>query len=505
MSISVQLQPQQLEPVYNPIIIVATSSRQSEDGFQMIGDVYVRGDNVTRMRVNTNPDGFCLFDIHKHIENKISFDFNPNSSGWTIATYSAATYSVRLGEEWRPKWTFFDNFFLTGSKLGFIGLADDNPQPQFGIGDTINVVQTSPFTFSQYNGVATITGIFATSGLAAPYNGNRWIIETNKNFLGNTPVNGGTISLFGFRTYINENEFDIGWTTSIADAKWAFNGVTSFLDEISWTSSNWTIGVGTASFLTNVPQHYEVGTFSRMWLSVFQGAGDVDKLTIIADGKTFSITNSFTNPQTSNNQPFIQIGCGPFQLINATSSITSVGGSSFPVISNTTKEYTIWGEDTTSGEITKRMTFKLKNYCSRYEKIQLVFLDKLGSFIPFTFNFANRLNKTISKTNYSQVYGSYAPSIDNWTYRTWDRGTKSLDTIVTDSYGITSDWINQTTSDFLMTLMESPEVYWINELGVTLAVTLTVTNVERKQIINDQIINYTITMELSNKNNTQRG
>ena len=80
-----------------------------------------------------------------------------------------------------------------------------------------------------------------------------------------------------------------------------------------------------------------------------------------------------------------------------------------------------------------------------------------------------------------------------------------MDTQITESYTITSDWVNQTTSDYLMTLMESPEVYWINEAGVAVAVSLTVSGTERKQTINDMIINYTINFELSNKNNTQRG
>jgi hypothetical protein len=141
-------------------------------------------------------------------------------------------------------------------------------------------------------------------------------------------------------------------------------------------------------------------------------------------------------------------------------------------------------------------------------------MDKMGSFIPFNFNLVSRQNKNINKTDYQQFYGSYAPASQNWTYNSWDRGRKSLDTVTTDIWTLNSDWVNGDTSDYLMELFESPEVYLVTlnpiteEEGATYtvqAINVTVQNIERKQIINDQIINYTLTFELSNKNSSQRG
>lgn len=506
--ITIQKQPQQLQTTYNPMIIVATSSAQSLDGFLMVGDIYVNGTYVTRMKVATNPDGYCIFDIHKHVENRVDWDFNPNQFGWAPATYSQATYSVLLGEEYRPTWKFFDNVFLPGGILGFIGLQDQNPQPEFSVGNVISVEQNTPITYPQYNGNATITGIFATSGLAAPYNGNRWIISTNKPFLGSSPILGGTISLANFQTYTATNVNNVGNTSSLPNQKWAFNGVNTFLDDLNWNSTEYTAGTSsgtTASFLTNVPQNYNLSLDSRMWLHAYQIKNDLTTLKIRTNNGTFSLANSFTSPSLGNKQPLLQVGCGPYQLITNTASITAAAGSTFPIIDNTTKEYTIWCENASNQMTITPITFKIKNYCSRYEKIQMVFMDKLGSMIPFTFNFVSKENKSINRTSYQQHYGQYAPASQNWTYNTWDRGKKSLDTQITEVWTVSSDWVNQSTSDFLMTLMESPEVYWIKEDGITLAVSLTVSSTERKQTINDQIINYTITFEISNKNNTQRG
>jgi hypothetical protein len=132
-------------------------------------------------------------------------------------------------------------------------------------------------------------------------------------------------------------------------------------------------------------------------------------------------------------------------------------------------------------------------------------MDKKGSFIPFVFDRVNKENRNISRTNYQQKYGSYAPATQNWGYNSYDRGKKSLDTVVTESYTVNSNWVDQTTSNFLMELYESPQVYWINEDGLTQAINITSTTTERKQTINDQIINYTLTFQLSNKNQSQRG
>jgi hypothetical protein len=191
-------------------------------------------------------------------------------------------------------------------------------------------------------------------------------------------------------------------------------------------------------------------------------------------------------------------------LTTATSSLTVLTGT-LPVITASTKEIKIYTKNSGGAQTIATKTFKVKNKCSKYEKIQLVFLDKFGSFIPFTFELVNKHNFAITRADYQQHYGQYAPASNNWKYNNWDRGKKSLDTQVVESYTINSNWVNQSTSDYLMELFTSPEVYWINEVGTTVAISITSNQTERKQTINDQVINYQLTFEVSNKNNQQRG
>jgi hypothetical protein len=74
-----------------------------------------------------------------------------------------------------------------------------------------------------------------------------------------------------------------------------------------------------------------------------------------------------------------------------------------------------------------------------------------------------------------------------------------------DEWVVNSDWVNQNESDFLMTLFESPEVFWYKENGDIIAVNIKTTNIERKQVLNDLVINYTLTFETSMKDRKQNG
>jgi hypothetical protein len=547
------------------MIIALTSSNQGQVNFQFVGDIYANGNLITRMKVPVNPDGYGVFDIHRHIENNVSFDFDPVSDGWFTATGSFCTYSVNFSEEFRFEWPFVDNSFSSGS-LAFISQVE----PLFEVGDTVFVSQTEPYTNISYNGLCDIIAI-TQSGLT-------WSVVTNKTFGASSPVEGGTMSLANFGLNIISTTYSI-------EEQYAWNGVNSFQDFINYDENDYipaTASLG--EWVTRVPQNWEVSLDSRMKLLTYRD--NINKQTEIkirsnngvytmtSETDNFTYGSSISINTYTNNGGFVRFNCfsahglllgdtfevfqspyngvytvievnsttqvtgnvvyttggvfgaenlrkitgggntsdnllrmaavGPYELLTYTSSI-SAGTYSFPILDSNTATYSIWTVNSSGVRDLEEQVFTIKDFCSRYEKIQLIFMDKLGSFIPYTFNKVNRENRNISRTNYQQRYGSYAPASQNWGYNTWDRGKKSLDTVVTETYTVNSDWVNQSTSDFLMELFESPQVYWIGEDGLTQAINITSNSTERKQTINDQIINYTLTFELSNKNMSQRG
>ena len=484
MAITIFKEPQDLTPVYNPMIISVNSDEQTEQSFQFVADIIVRGDLVTTMKVPVNPQGFGVFDIQRHVENEISFDFDPTSTGFERAELSGATYSVNFKEEYRYFFEFIDNVFVSGGFVGFIGVVN-GPQPVFSIGDQIVIEQSSATpTNPQYNGLAVITDISQIG------QGQNWLITTDKTFGVSSPAEGGKISLSNFRLT------QFGVTASISKRN-AFNGVLDFYDEIEWNDTDYIMTAGDdKEFLTNIFSGYKVFKDDKMWLNFFQLNESVARLAIRDDSNNMVfINNGFTDLSNDLNR-LLKVGVGPEQIL-------PVIEISFPSLVPV-GFYDIWLEDSNDVRMSEVIRFVIKKDCSRYEKIQLIFMDKLGSFIPYTFNMVNRNEKSITRSSYQQLYGKYAPATQDWTYNSWDRGKKSLDTVVVERFTINSDWVSQKESDLIMILVESPEVYWIRN-GVAFAINLTVSNIERKQTINDQIINYTMSFELSVKNAKQRG
>lgn len=504
--ITIAITPDRLETSGNPILVVATSSRQNLDNYLMIGDLYVNGSLNITLRVAENPDNVFLFDLHKHIERELGSDFNPNVGGFMVATNSHATYSVSLGDEWRPTFQFFDNFFLPGSKLGFIGTQSVQPDG-FATGSQIIVEQSTPFTFSQYNGLATITAIIATSSPTPQYPGNHWIIETNKTWLGTTPPQGGTISLASFQKTIDRDELIVDGTGVTGPGLFAFRGVNTFLEEIDWDGRDYTAGLSpggvTASFLTEAPNNWIVGTNSRMWLSTFNPKGSVDptRFFYVETNKgVFRITNPFQNGGIANKESLLLIGSGPWNIQSTSYSVVS---GSLPIFDTNTSEYTVWLEGNSSVQMVSKKTFKLDKSCPKYSDVELVFLDPKGSYIPYRFKLKKRETVQMSRSHWGQHYGRYAPASQTWNYNSWDRGKTDLDNQIVERFTLTTDYLSTTNSEYMIKLLGSTEVYYgIN--GVYQAVNLTISEVERKTTINDQLVNYVVTFELSQKNSGVR-
>jgi hypothetical protein len=223
MAITIHTQPQQLTPVYNQMVIAVTSSNQGEVSFQFVGDIYVAGDLVTRMKVPVNPDGYGVFDIHRHVENAVTYTFTPDSFGWTQAVDSYATYSVEFSEEFRFEWNYYDYIFDGGS-VAYIG-ASGGPEPLFNVGDEI-FIDASLGTPVEYNGIAEITGI-TQSNLGGAYPWLAWIVDTNKFFSNSGPTLPGTMSLSNFGLNILETDASTG-------ALEVWNGVETFQDFINY-------------------------------------------------------------------------------------------------------------------------------------------------------------------------------------------------------------------------------------------------------------------------------
>jgi hypothetical protein len=101
MAISILQSPQQLQPVYNPIILALDSTQKAQTNFTYIAEVIINGLTASTFNFTSNPDGYGVADIHKRIEPYLSSSINTSS----LATFrrvedSYTDYSVKLYEQY---------------------------------------------------------------------------------------------------------------------------------------------------------------------------------------------------------------------------------------------------------------------------------------------------------------------------------------------------------------------------------------------------------------------
>lgn len=498
---TIELQPFGLMPVYNEMILVLDSDNKAMEKFKWLVDIKIDGTVVSRVSVSPNPDGYGVLDIHRHIESSVSQD-NPMSDGLEGATFitpaplSYANWDIDVYEV-LSGWFFDDNYFVSGSDLGFTG---STPQEHyFESGDTIFVTQDEPIVFDEYNGIKTVAGV-----------PDVFSIETTFG-----PFSAGT-AVSGFIRWNDNRVVNILQDSSgISFFKTAFNGAISFKDVLSWANGfdyqlDSTGFLGDGNFLTTIPRGMTVRDTDKFWINaytpdsfVFDGIGII---TYDASGSiegVYGVDNPYSTPTDA--EYILQIGAGPWNLAQIPTSAVTVAIGALPIIKSTTARYAFHAFDTLTATTSEDISFYIESdNCSKYENIQLLYLDKLGSWQMINFDKVSRKNVSNQRTDYKQNWGEYNGS--SWGYNTWDRGNTTLDIISTENQVINSDWVLENTTGLqIIEMLSSPEVFIYDEDGDLIAITILTTSFEKKKKINDKMINYTISFKQAFNNINQRG
>jgi len=168
--------PQKFSPAYNELVYVVESTNESQPNYKYICDIYA-ADGATRLaRIKRipQPDGYGLFDLHRILENYVSFDIDASTIGFASNGKSYYGYVVKFGEEY--------------------GSDPSGPTQYLSlVTDTKRYIVNAVFDFPDFIG----------------YNQTDWLIavSTQKKFLTNAPlsqsVRPGTNSWLYFMTDTN--------------------------------------------------------------------------------------------------------------------------------------------------------------------------------------------------------------------------------------------------------------------------------------------------------------
>ena len=289
---------------------------------------------------------------------------------------------------------------------------------------------------------------------------------------------------------------------------YSFNGALSFQGFRNWVAADYNMNSTsptTTKFLTEIPRTYNVTLEDRVWLNGLQNDATNPPILgyITTDNGTYGVDNQYN----ATGQNFlVQHKIGAKDLTETTdTSLVALTGALPAVDSNTTFITYTQNILPIGTEVSETITLNIVDDCSKHDSIRFFFMDKLGSYLPITFNKVSKNNITNTRSNYRQNYGNYDATANAWGYTTYDRGNTTYDLVSKEVVTCTSDWMSEDGVAMVTSMLNSPIVYIQDENGDYVAVNIITNSYEIKKTVNDKLINYTISFEYASTNTNQRG
>jgi len=155
-----------------------------------------------------------------------------------------------------------------------------------------------------------------------------------------------------------------------------------------------------------------------------------------------------------------------------------------------------------AGPLWATKEFKIENPCTKFEPIQLSFMNKFG--VPDYYTFIRRNDRTdnINRNNYLADPGTWNSA--TYTIADTDRGYAVANTGITSEVEVSTDWLDDDTSKWLRELFLSPAIkayyegQWQSVIGVT------TTYEEKTEARNNRLYRHNIRVRLSNNIRVQK-
>ena len=145
--------------------------------------------------------------------------------------------------------------------------------------------------------------------------------------------------------------------------------------------------------------------------------------------------------------------------------------------------------------------YTIDNGCSKYPRVQLLFLNRHGGWD--TFNFDQRSEESvrnIQRSQYNRPRGNWdsVTGLIDWNYNGWERGVTTTAIQAERQVKVSTDYIEEGYADHLRDLALSRSVFIVEGTEV---IPCTVTDSEYlfKTTVNEKLITYSFTLQYSNR------
>lgn len=454
--------------------------------------------------IPARPDGYGYWDIHKIIKTSLdtdlvnSVDILDNFGILNVDNQGTTRFFYRYGYSNDITIPFTSTGKVAsvgGDMVSLIGVTGSTSL--FSIGDVITVDMAVWSSNGSYNGQSLITGFSGTNiitnieyGLTESSIGG--VISNIQRFVGTSSTYYG---VNGTRQYYNPLVNNSIYGTS--------SGYTDL-----YYYNNFVFGNGSSAaqnFLTN----YDRNTYKEIFGSSPCGSYDQGELAYFISPTQSNLTMKIDTYDSS----FILIGT----YSNVVSSITSlnniycvpVGTANIASLVDLTNVmyYTISIYDDTLHNFISLKRKIVKND-SVYDNVRVCFLNRVGGYDFFNFNYDSKYSIDIKRKEYTKTL---SPN-----YMVGDRGRSIMSMDVKEQFIINTDWISEYDYGFLEELITSPEVFILKEetgSGVggrttttyinKIPIIITDNSYEKKTLFRDQLFNMKLTFEYAFSKNIQ--
>ncbi len=283
-----------------------------------------------------------------------------------------------------------------------------------------------------------------------------------------------------------------------------------------WQTANYyedyTVNTLSRKWLTNAPKgsganksdNQSVQLTDEGWIYILydNASNPIDRaqyITYDSSGSTISTFEIDNNVTSLGSKYMLKIPSAPNSINNINNTEFSIGTQ--PVITSSVASYKIILLDTISSVVSEEIYFNVDTEC-RYEVRRLEFLNSLGGFDCFNFTKVSRRTEDIERKYYKQN-AENLDSSGNIAYSLADKQKVQYYTKTKPKMKLTSDWIDVATFNWLLEMIESPEIY-LYENGQRITVQNIEGNWQEKRSNVDKLFNLEVNLEFGVDNYRQR-
>jgi hypothetical protein len=462
MATTIIAQPQVLMPAYNPIKYIIDNADKNDPGFRYIFTIYPAGSATQIAQYKTLPvygTGYGEQDISKLMQSLVTWNYDAGQ-----VNESWYQYDIEFGYE------FTSNIIYTNS-LVQSGGGDVEIQYTahgFVLGDQISITQAA-------GGIAanpTVEGLHTVVYAEA----NLFVINARWDTVTNDTIN-GTVTYADLRkTQVLDDE--------IIEDQEVFNGAFSsgIYAQGEFPSASY-LGTTDPSYaLTSLsnPANPSSATNAAAFVEYFTDSYFI--MCRVYSGVTYTVSYYNTASDALIFSPF---------LVNSQSD----GLYNFNVTWLNTMTQDFYVEITGDNGSVFRYYFQYDTRCLiNYDVLH--YLDRMGSWQSFNFQLKTYEKGQITREMYNQHVDGYVDGANEWVYNPDAIGNRTLNTNVSNTLELNTNWMDQYNADRFQELLTSPQVFYSNGID-TRACTIEATSFENFRQRNKNLIKQSVTIKLA--------